>query len=394
MAEVALDRDALYYPYIHIRDANWLKATLLCFPQVRRMVPPDFHLTDLEEIKPFRTVLGADGRPLLTEEFTAMEGYDSPIYRAQLRLLEALQANEALIKTRFSRTQTSREFPQEPDNFQMHTGKMLVPLADYLESRNLGWYPRTILSTSPDTRWLALHPRLGEAIMSVIAIAIARAKGLDIVTSSGRIHHGIAVLDETEIMDDLLERGEARSTASPAELADELAEVVLTTRFDVSRLTAEQVAELIKEGKDLRAFKTALLPIAQSLPDLTDPLERERRLRQKSDEVIDSWMSYRQSLPRFALDALVEVGDMTMPAIVSTVLAAGGAAIAATATAGLSLGVLIWKGRAILHKFRERQSDPMRFLSQLEKAGASLVLQPKPLGPARPLTLRSPPAGS
>jgi len=27
--ETALDRDALYYPYIHIRDVNWLKATLL-----------------------------------------------------------------------------------------------------------------------------------------------------------------------------------------------------------------------------------------------------------------------------------------------------------------------------------------------------------------------------
>jgi hypothetical protein len=38
-----LDRDALHYPYIHIRDVNWLKGTPLCFPQVRRMVPPDFH---------------------------------------------------------------------------------------------------------------------------------------------------------------------------------------------------------------------------------------------------------------------------------------------------------------------------------------------------------------
>ncbi len=30
-AGVALDRGALYYPFIHIIDVNWLKATLLCF---------------------------------------------------------------------------------------------------------------------------------------------------------------------------------------------------------------------------------------------------------------------------------------------------------------------------------------------------------------------------
>ena len=41
-AGVALDRDALYYPFIHITDVNWLKATLLCFPRVRRMVPQSY----------------------------------------------------------------------------------------------------------------------------------------------------------------------------------------------------------------------------------------------------------------------------------------------------------------------------------------------------------------
>jgi hypothetical protein len=29
----------LYYPYIHIQDPDWLKATLLIFSQVRRMTP-------------------------------------------------------------------------------------------------------------------------------------------------------------------------------------------------------------------------------------------------------------------------------------------------------------------------------------------------------------------
>jgi hypothetical protein len=36
---IALDRDALFYPHIHIDDVNWLKSTLFCFPTVRRIVP-------------------------------------------------------------------------------------------------------------------------------------------------------------------------------------------------------------------------------------------------------------------------------------------------------------------------------------------------------------------
>jgi hypothetical protein len=40
----AIERPALYYPYIHVRteDELWLKATLLLHPSVIRMVPRDY----------------------------------------------------------------------------------------------------------------------------------------------------------------------------------------------------------------------------------------------------------------------------------------------------------------------------------------------------------------
>jgi len=54
--DVAVDRDALYYPFIHITDVNWLKATLLCFPGVRRMVPESYVPTDSEAVQRACTV--------------------------------------------------------------------------------------------------------------------------------------------------------------------------------------------------------------------------------------------------------------------------------------------------------------------------------------------------
>jgi hypothetical protein len=41
-----LQRPALYYPYIHIRSEHWLKATLLCAPAVKRIVPDGYEPGD------------------------------------------------------------------------------------------------------------------------------------------------------------------------------------------------------------------------------------------------------------------------------------------------------------------------------------------------------------
>jgi hypothetical protein len=226
--QVALDRDALYYPYIHIRDVNWLKATLLCFPQVRRITPrpSDLRIDDPEEIRPFREVIGARGQPLLVEEYTgpSPEVAESPAYRAQERLLGMLEKHSAFIRERYSRIATIRDFPENPDAFQIHVGKMQTELVHFLASRDLGWSPRISRKTSEKSRWVAAHPALGEAIMSVIAIAIARDKGLDVVTSSGRVHHAIAALDENEVIDRMLNRSGSGNTTPSSELVDELAE--------------------------------------------------------------------------------------------------------------------------------------------------------------------------
>ena len=42
---------ALCYPYIHIRDEHWLKATLLCTPTVKRIVPLKYTPEDTAAIK-------------------------------------------------------------------------------------------------------------------------------------------------------------------------------------------------------------------------------------------------------------------------------------------------------------------------------------------------------
>jgi hypothetical protein len=57
---------SLYYPYIHLRDPDWLKATLLVFSQVYRMTPvPGRQPDDDEAIVPF-TQWNGGREPMLT----------------------------------------------------------------------------------------------------------------------------------------------------------------------------------------------------------------------------------------------------------------------------------------------------------------------------------------
>src|ERR1700730_137774 len=58
------DTDALNYPYIGIRSADWLKRTLLIFPHVARMTPFSDAPADDPDIEEFRRQVGRRG-PLL-----------------------------------------------------------------------------------------------------------------------------------------------------------------------------------------------------------------------------------------------------------------------------------------------------------------------------------------
>jgi len=369
-----LDRDALYYPYIHIRDANWLKGTLLCFPQVRRMVPPDFHLNDSPEVQEFKKLVGHAGKPLIAEEDTDQQAVEE----SQRRLLVTLQENEEYVCQRYSHDAAINQYPKESDSFQIHKGKIIEEIVEYLKSKKLAWPARTVRGGY--AQWYALHPKLGEAVMSLIAINIALSKGLDIVTSSGQVHHALASLDEKEVFQNLIRQTSPiepmEGSKKVAEMADELALMVMTTQFDLTRLTPAQIAEMIKDGNDLRRFKTALIPIAETIPDILDPVEREKKLKEKSEVVVSEWRKYKKSLPKFAIDALVDVSKIKAPEIVSSILLGATTALTLATGVGLAVAFVTYSGYRIIRKYRENTNQPYRFLSNLEKAGMSLATRP------------------
>lgn len=370
MSASVLDRAALYYPYIHIEPdkVNWLKATLLCFPQIRRMIPAGFPRNDAPEIQDFQREKNAHGDALLGDEELDMDVYNSTARLAQDRLLSKLEQHEDLILRRFSKKVTAK-----PYDYKIYRGKVHDGIWEFLLKHELG----NVAEGSKENPFsFNVQPDLGEAIMSTIAIALARAKGLDIVTSDSEIHNALVIQSEDEVFDALLNLRAPRNDVSDAEKVDELAQVVIKTRFDVQRLTAAQIAELHKQGKNLIAFKQALMPIATQISSATDKGEREELFRRKANEVIEKWEGYKSGLPGFAMAALVEAQDTKPPEYAMSMIATGTAAWMPIVGIGIAVGVLAYKGYKIVKTFKEGTANPFNYLTQIQTNGAVLVGAP------------------
>lgn len=360
---------ALYYPYIHFRDVNWLKASLLWFQQVRRIVPPDFAFNDIDEVRELHDLAGTGDNPLIKDE----PAYAFCVWEAQKRLLAVLQAQPTRFLDQFTRARAIKDVPDGAQAFQMHRGKM-IPLVEFLTENKLAWKATGFRRDRPDD-WLALHPKLGEAIMSTIAVAIARDSGLGIVTGEGRIHRALAELDEALILQQL-----AGISAAPARqkntdrLRDDLALTIFTTGFDVSKLTPIQIAELIREGKDLSRFKQRLDDDLKNTREIENPKERRKRLEHTAKEIIKEWKAQKKSLPKYAIDALIPLSNERLPSAATSMIA-GATGIATVGTGvGLVIAFAVYLGINTWQRFREASDHPLNYLSTIHQAGATLVV--------------------
>jgi hypothetical protein len=113
------------------------------------------------------------------------------------RLSLDFERNPDFFAREFSRDRAFRDYGPSGDWFvPIHHGKFSPALKSFLLERGLAWQPiDTIGPPNPyqtrrwsETKWILVHPRMGQAIMSTIAAAVAAEKGCDILTESGRVH--------------------------------------------------------------------------------------------------------------------------------------------------------------------------------------------------------------
>jgi hypothetical protein len=364
-----LERDALYYPKIKIGSQRWLKSTLLCFPHVRRIVPGGYCPDDQKWIHPFLQTEGIGGLPLLINENPYGDASDIE----QVRLAREILKNEEGFRRQFSREATELNQPSTARAYRIHFLKFNPDLRKCLLNLNLAW--------NDQSDWYTLHPHLGRAVMATIAIAVANEKGYDIITNDESLHRSVCTQRQDDVFAELTGTSRNGPVQSSPELVDELAHVFVSTYFDASKLTIEQIVILQKEGKDLRRFKDAIAPIAQTIPDISDHKERQRRLKESAAEINREWKKYKKSLPRFAADMIFDLPDTKLPTAASIVLGASALTyLPFNISAGLAFGLVTLAGFRIHRQFQEKTDSPYKYLSSVSRAGATLLVPTKQKG--------------
>jgi hypothetical protein len=400
---MAVDADALNYPYIRIRDVEWLKRTLLVFPHVARIAPSYGAPEDSPEVTKFRNLMGRRG-PLLRN----VDLDNTNIWQDQRELktliAQALAADRQQFVRQFGRQATENDANLLRESatvwqdrlanrtFQLHGQKVVMELLDFLFQNGLAWWPRN----SHGEGYVEMHPRLGEAVLATLAFACARNQGLSLVTEFPQIYGRTIHRTKDEIFASCLGRPpKAESILQSEAEPTTLVEFVVHHCCDASRLTPEALLALNKEWEAIGVFKDALEKLATDIPpQIENPKVLEGYLQERAERMFSRWKEDNKNLSE-RLKQLFS-GDAEEAAKVLEKLlekGIGGESISVAsggllgslfggnityhsllgAGAGLAVAVVVRTGKNLAALGKKRKDDPLRYLTLMQKAGVSYV---------------------
>lgn len=387
MAEIT---DALNYPYIRVRDVDWLKSTLLLFPHVGRIRPFDAPDDD-PEIAIFTETRGARGQPLLRSINPHDISHDlqDDLYE---HLKATLDREGARLRRRFGKEAIRREHSgggSAQDMWarrmrgpsQLHYEKIAPLLLHVLQQNGLAWSPE-----DPDyPNYLEMHRVIGDAIMSTLAFAAAQSQGMRVVTEFPDLFAQTIARPIEEIFAGITAAAQRPHPIFLKRKGERLAETVIYRHCDLSLLDAQSLAMLSKEHEALSAFRDSVEEFARTIPtEMTDEATIASHLEDRAQHVIDRWQeTKRNSLPSFRRifgdEAGAAVKDGLKDAFKDSVKAAApgmllgdvnGHEALICAGGGLAIGVVFrFLGRTPEEK---KEASALRYLNILRKHGVAI----------------------
>ena len=382
---------SLYYPYIHIRDVEWLKATLLIFSEVRRMTPvvgrqPD----DDEAIEPFTQYNGGRAPMLASANLWAPRAI-----AAQEALATRLRkdAEDPTFCKRFGRAATEASWDPCNLGFQIHQAKLDESLKSALRDTELAWKPMNHEPYDERQEYVELNERVGAAVMATLAIACAEGEGLDIVGDkrSGPLHDCLVKKRRQDIYDVWLKS--IPDIGEPLQPnARELFEFLVFVACDPRKVDAESLAELGADRKPIYNLMDALAQRARLMDPMDPGPERTKQFKDETDKILKAWKADRANMSAFwkkffgvgLLEAEGKALEKPLEKIISKALEAAPTAATATtgALAGLALqGPLLASGAGVgialvthaaktYAEIANRDANsPYRYLTLVEEAG-------------------------
>ncbi|ATC33022.1 hypothetical protein CA606_12180 [Caulobacter vibrioides] len=376
--------DALNYPYIRVRDVEWLKKTLLLFPHVARMTPPYGRgPRDQPDIEPFAWKANGS-KPLLrpadlTADFVvdaqrAFQAKLAAMYDQDTEGFRHRFAVEALPE--FSRGMDFWDDREDPHTaFQLHGEKLFYELRQFLELRGLAREPRR-----PHSRgYVEVHPELGRAIMTTLALACAANEGLEVITEFPDMHGRVLSARPDMTFEDLINPPPPAGDVN----ARTLGEFLVYQRCNVDGLDAAKLVEIAGERAAFAKFRTALQVAASQLPKVIhDPRVLEEQLNDTVNDIFADWQADKANFGKIA-KAVFDVGALAEPAaalkkIAERAFGPIATGITANYLGGIGTGLVVGVAVHVIGTYgttkKAEQDSPWKYLSYLDRMGVGFSL--------------------
>ena len=378
---------ALYYPYIHVRDDNWLKAAALYWPKLARLAPPSYPRYD------------SDVARVLDDELDFFVNISPPAKQVEEVANEFLifldNHYEQLERQYFSGTYTPEvasacgphwrnawlEMLMENSigsswdiEGNVHIGAMSEVLNEELVSLGLA-----SLAGEHDDNWLVVHPAISSAYSVTLVDRVARANDLSVVTDQPKLHetHSVGVAENFASILLGAKAEDQVQTHDNQDVATMYANIAIQTVVpaNLENIPAEKIAKVrITLANEFDTFREHLNSLADDFASLVG-IENTTVLQARLQMLVDRDLrrptaALERSLRLFSLEpmkAVLGLKTLNLPAAAAAATSVAGVPVAAgqagLVTARLVAGAL----RSRSQRRAAMQAGPAGYLLGLKK---------------------------
>jgi hypothetical protein len=351
----------LYFPYVHVRDDEWLKVAALYWPSVRRLVPSGYSKHDSPTARIFvnaELLLDEDPGPLLDSV-----GWD---------LMGVLSENVGRLRRDYSIKRAIATWSGEswaesavgattPALGWIHATKFPPGVVSFLSDSGLAQQGR-IATPSGDPGqpedWIGLHPALAGAYMTALAGRLSTGGAFQPLTDQADLRVATPSSDVRAALSLLLggKRPEANQTSAGVETYILLA-LQQARPKNLENIPAEKIVEARHDLEgELDTFRQYVESMRTELSELAAIPDERRRLESFTDHVQQTverpLRELEKGLRLHKLEptrSLLLTSSFAPPAVLGAALSAGGAPPAAATAAGAvaAIGGAWWQVSSI-----------------------------------------------